>query len=195
MTVLLQGFCVVRLSIEFRQIKAAPPLDRDWCRSGDSSQACTSPGERFETTPTSLIAIISTSAPHCGHQDRSGFRPRRTRSESVSIVILVRFVIACARATHRAGSTWSRVPGEAGNVLRGGMILSDDFSVRRRLQKLSDLRALMRTRPAIGFLRIHAKIRHWYCPGAGDLIWDEVSPDGWKCCSEGPRVRVRPFPG
>jgi hypothetical protein len=89
-------------------MRSVPPADFVWCRSGDSTHACTCVKGRFEITPTSLSGIISASASHCGHQAQCEFRRRRTNRESVSIVILVRFAIASAfvrPANHLSGST------------------------------------------------------------------------------------------
>lgn len=113
-------------------MRAVPSAVFVWCRSGDSIHACTSAGGRFETTPTSSSGIISASALHCGHQTRSDFRPRRTRSESVSIVILVRFAIvpALARPENRLpGKHEGSLPEWRREVLWSGVIISDDFSV------------------------------------------------------------------
>jgi hypothetical protein len=124
------GFCK-RLSIEFRQIRAVPSAVLVWCRSGNSIHACTSADGRFETTATSFSGIISTSTPHCGHQARSDFRPLRTRSESVSIVILVRFAIGHAfvhLGKRLLGKQESSLPESRGEVLTIAMIISDDFS-------------------------------------------------------------------
>jgi hypothetical protein len=87
-----------RLSNELRQINEVPFGACERWIASDSSQLSTSAGDRFEITPMPSKGIISVSAPHCVHQARSDFRPRRTRSESVSIVILVRFAIAPALA-------------------------------------------------------------------------------------------------
>jgi hypothetical protein len=90
--------------MEFRQINTAPSAVVIWCKSSDSIQACTSPGRKLATTPTWLSGITSASALHREHQARGDVRPRRTRSESVTIVILVRFVIAPAFCAFRKSS-------------------------------------------------------------------------------------------
>jgi hypothetical protein len=48
--------------------------------------------------------IISVSAAHCGHQARKAFRPRMTKKDSVSMLILVYFAITPASARNAFGS-------------------------------------------------------------------------------------------
>jgi hypothetical protein len=82
----------------------------------------------------SFSGIISTSDLHCGHQARKGAWPRRTRSESVSIVILVNFAIALVLASPENCSTGEHdgsLPEWRKEVFANAMIISDDFSVSR----------------------------------------------------------------
>jgi hypothetical protein len=122
------------LSIEFRQISGAPLTAVVWWMPGDSNHACTSGAGRFETTPMSFSGIISTSKQHCGHQALSGLRPRRTKSESVSIDILVNFAIALTFASPEnllTGEQDGSLPEWSRKVLSSAMNISDDFSLSR----------------------------------------------------------------
>lgn len=80
----------------------------------------------------SFSGIMSTFDRHWGHQARNGARPRRTRSDSVSIVILVNFAITLAFASPENRSTGEHdgsLPESGEKVFTKPLIISDEFSV------------------------------------------------------------------
>jgi hypothetical protein len=85
-------FCT-RASSEFRHVSGEPSAACNRCSSSEWSHSSSACGSRFEITPTSFIAIISTSAAHRGHHARTELRPRRISKESVSMVIFVCFAM------------------------------------------------------------------------------------------------------
>jgi hypothetical protein len=90
---------------------------------------------------------MSPSAAHCGHHPRTEFRPRRITSESVSIVIFVRFAIALTLAVREAARSSfrnQRRPAcpNAGQLVLGKLVItSDNFSQPSKLQKRKPFRS------------------------------------------------------